>query len=101
MSDKNCIFEYRRQFRQRKIFRELNTLVFPNRAKRSHLVFVRFARNNDQRSLKVVQAKQAVADVDPVFERPVFPFASAAGMKHDQWPREITEKFLRTLPIFT
>src|SRR5438477_6460667 len=100
MSDKNCIFEYHRQVRQRKIFRELNALVFPNRAKRSHSVFVCFARNNNQRSLKVVQAKQAVADVDPVFERPIFPFASAAGMKNHQWPREITEKFLPALSIF-
>src|SRR5437764_15031308 len=68
MSDKNCIFEYHRQVRQRKIFRELNALVFPNRAKRSHSIFVCFARNNNQRSLKVVQAKQTVANVDPVFE---------------------------------
>jgi len=82
------------------MFRELNPFVFPNRTKRSHLVVIRFARNNNQRSLKVVQAKQAVANIDPVFDRPGFLFTSAAGMKHDQWPREIAEKLLRMMSIF-
>src|SRR5439155_13678641 len=35
-----------------------------------------------------------------VFERPIFPVASAAGVKRDQRPRKIAEKFLRTMSIF-
>src|SRR5712692_5595598 len=41
-----------------------------------------------------------ISEVDPIFERPIFLFTAAAGMKRDDWSRAMAEKSARTLSIF-
>ena len=63
------------------------------------MICVRFAGNDDDRSAKIFRREQTISEVDPIFERPIFLFAAAAGMKRDDWSRAMAEKSVGRVSI--